>query len=66
VRALLRPRPLSEMRSEERFRRVTNVTAASGIKITAPDLEKALAGSPLYVAKDEKDIPHIMNESNPS
>lgn len=62
VRALLRPRPLSEIRSEERFLRVTNVTAASGIKITAPDLEKALAGSPLYVAKDEKDIPRIMNE----
>ncbi len=62
VRALLKPRPLSEIRSEERFRRVTNVTAASGIKITAHGLEKALSGSPLYVVKDEKNISHIMNE----
>lgn len=62
VRALFKPQPLSEIRSEKRFQRVTNVTAASGIKITAPGLEKALAGSPLYVARDVKNTSHMVNE----
>ncbi len=49
VRALLKPRPLTEMRAEEKFSRVSKVTAASGIKIAAPNIENALAGSPLRV-----------------
>lgn len=50
VRALLKPRPLSEMRAEEKFKRVKKVVAASGVKISAPNLEDALAGSQIRVA----------------
>lgn len=50
IRALLKPRPLSEMRAEEKFKHVKNVSAASGIKIAAPDLERALSGSEIKVA----------------
>src|SRR3990170_1569711 len=50
IRALLKPRPLSEIRSEEKFKQVKKVVAASGIKIAAPSLEGALAGSQIRVA----------------
>ena len=52
IRALLKPRPLSEIRSEEKFKQVKKVVAASGIKISAPNLEGALAGSQIRVAVD--------------
>jgi len=35
---------------------VYEVAAATGIKIAAPDLEKVIAGSPIIVVKNEKDI----------
>jgi len=53
IRALLKPRPLSEMRSEEKFKQVKKVVAASGIKIAAPNLEGALAGSLIRVASGD-------------
>ncbi|HMK47980.1 MAG TPA: translation initiation factor IF-2, partial [Methanocella sp.] len=52
VRALLKPKPNREIRVEERFDRVPRVAAASGVKILAPDLDRAVAGSPLRVAKE--------------
>ncbi|MBU3968394.1 MAG: translation initiation factor IF-2 [Euryarchaeota archaeon] len=53
IRALLKPRPLSEIRSEEKFKQVKKVVAASGIKIAAPNLEGALAGSLIRVASGD-------------
>ncbi|MCX9086704.1 MAG: translation initiation factor IF-2 [Candidatus Methanoperedens sp.] len=75
IRALLKPRPLSEMRSEEKFKQVKKVVAASGIKIAAPSLEGALAGSQIRVAtgnidevgaaiRSEIDSVRIETESN--
>ncbi|MFH0714836.1 MAG: translation initiation factor IF-2 [Candidatus Diapherotrites archaeon] len=56
VRALLQPKPLDEMRDpQEKFLNVKEVHAAAGIKIAAPNLEDALAGSPLLVASDGKE-----------
>ncbi|NJD75589.1 MAG: translation initiation factor IF-2 [Candidatus Methanoperedens sp.] len=52
IRALLKPRPLSEMRAEEKFKQVKKVVAASGVKIAAPGLEKSLAGSQIRVVSD--------------
>jgi translation initiation factor 5B len=52
VRALLKPRPLEEIRTESRFETVDQVAAASGLKIAAPDLETAMAGAPLRVVRD--------------
>ena len=50
VRAILRPKPLDEIRDpRDRFMRVKEVTAACGVKISAPELEGALAGAPLRV-----------------
>ncbi len=53
IRALLLPKPLDEIRDpRDKFTRAEFVDAAAGIKIAAPGLEEAIAGSPLYVAKD--------------
>jgi len=56
IRALLRPRPLQELRVEKQFESVEEVAAAAGIKIAAPGLEKVIAGSPIVAVKDEKEI----------
>ncbi len=50
VRALLKPRPLTEIQIEEKFKSVNEVTAAIGVKIAAPSLERALAGTAMRVA----------------
>ncbi|MCY0868511.1 MAG: translation initiation factor IF-2 [Desulfurococcus sp.] len=54
VRSLLMPRPLQDMRMHEgRFIQVDMVTAATGVKVAAPGLEDAIAGSPFYVIPSE-------------
>ncbi len=53
VRALLEPKPLNEIRDQkDKFNSVKEVHAAAGVKIAAPNLEDALAGSPLFVVKE--------------
>ena len=54
VKALLLPLPLVEMRdARRRFEPVKEVFAASGVKIVAPDLDKAVAGTPIISAKTD-------------
>ena len=75
VRALLKPKPLDEMRDpKEKFDYVDEVYAASGVKIYAPGLENALAGSSLFavteknrdscIAEIEKEMSGILVESS--
>ncbi len=50
IRALLMPQPLDEIRDpKKKFTAIMEVPAAAGIKISAPDIEDALPGSPLIV-----------------
>ncbi|MBI4043248.1 MAG: translation initiation factor IF-2 [Candidatus Diapherotrites archaeon] len=49
VRAMLEPKPLTDIRVAEKFYHVKEVTAAAGVKISAPGLEDAISGSPLLV-----------------
>ena len=62
VRSLLKLAPLSEIRDKKsKFSKVDEVTAAAGVKITAPGLDKVLSGMPLRVVgkdfkKAEKEI----------
>jgi translation initiation factor 5B len=49
VRALLKPKPLAEIRTEKEFEQVDAVVAADGVKIAAPDLDDAMAGAPVRV-----------------
>jgi len=53
VRALLLPKPLDEIRDpRDKFSKAKFVDAAAGIKIAAPGLDDAIAGSALYGVKD--------------
>jgi len=63
VRALLMPKPLQDIRSREaKFQNVNAVYAAAGVRIAAPGLDDALAGSPVYVAVDEEHAKKLMEE----
>ena len=53
VRSLLKPNALSEIRDKKsKFSKVKEVSAASGVKIAAPELENVLSGMPLRVVAD--------------
>ena len=63
IRALLKIKPLQEIRDEKaKFQSVNEVVAASGIKISAPDLENALPGSPLVSSRLENAEEFIKQE----
>ena len=56
-KALLLPKPLDEMRDpRDKFKPVTQVDAAAGLKIASPDLEGVLPGSTLYVVSNDDEI----------
>ena len=56
IKALLLPKPLDEMRDpRDKFKPVSEVMSAAGLKITSPDLDGVLAGSPLYVLEKKED-----------
>ncbi len=63
VRALLEPKPLNEIRDpKEKFNNVKSVHAASGVKVAAPGLDDALAGSPFLVVKTGMEEQRIRDE----
>lgn len=63
VRALLEPKPLDEIRApQEKFKSVAFVHAAAGVKIAAPGLDLALAGSPLRVKTDGREEKEVADE----
>jgi len=52
VRALLQPQPLAEIRTQKQFEKVDSISAATGIKIAAPDIDDAMAGAPVRVVRN--------------
>jgi translation initiation factor 5B len=63
VRALLEPKPLDEIRDpRDRFKNVPQIVAASGVKISAPSLEGAIAGAPLRVVSADKNVITLIEE----
>jgi len=62
VRALLKPKPLHELRVEDRFVSVKRVVAASGVKVVAPDLENVVAGSTLRVVRTQEELENALLE----
>jgi translation initiation factor 5B len=56
IKSILLPKPLDEMRDpRDKFRPVEQVVSAAGLKITSPDLNGVLAGSPLYALEKKND-----------
>lgn len=62
VKALLTPKPLQELRIEKDFKSIESVQAAAGIKISAPGLEKVIAGSPLRAVSNDRDVERAKQE----
>lgn len=62
VRALLMPRPLEEIRvAGAELAAVDEVVAAAGVRVVAPNLENAVAGAPVYVAKSGEEAAQLVN-----
>jgi len=62
IKALLKPRPLKELRVEKQFENIDHVSAADGVKISAPDLDEVIAGSPVAFVSDENKIEEVKKE----
>lgn len=69
VKALLEPKPLTEMRdSKSAFQSVKEIQAAAGVKISAPEVESVIAGMPLrstdkaHLEKVKEEIQHEIDE----
>lgn len=56
VRAILMPKELDEIRDpRKKFDTVERAIAAIGVKLIAPNIDEAIAGSSLYVVENEKE-----------
>ena len=67
IKSIFLPKPLDEIRDpRDKFTLVDRVVAASGIKISALDLDEAMAGAPIYsyrtIEEEEKYTSEIENE----
>ena len=62
VKIILLPKPMKEMRVKCEYERYDQISGAIGVKIFCPDLENALAGSPLFVYKTEEEAEKYVNE----
>ncbi|KAJ2654946.1 eukaryotic translation initiation factor 5B [Coemansia sp. RSA 1200] len=62
VRALLTPQPMRELRVKSAYMHHKSIKAAMGVKISAPDLENAIAGSRLLVVGPDDDEEELMDD----
>jgi len=62
VKSILKPRELGDIRVEKKFSTVDKVSAAAGIKISAPNLEDVVAGSPFRTCRKQEDMEKLKEE----
>ncbi|CAF3357571.1 unnamed protein product [Rotaria sp. Silwood1] len=62
IRGLLMPEPNRELRVRNQYQNYKTVKAARGIKIAAKDLEKSMAGLPLFVGRRDDETEYFKNE----
>ncbi len=56
IRALLTPFPMKEMRVKGEYQHHNKIKGAMGIKISAPSLDYAIAGSELFKCANEQEV----------
>ncbi|NOQ37683.1 translation initiation factor IF-2 [archaeon] len=64
AKALLKTSPMKEIRVEKQFRSFPEVVAASGLKISASDLEGVIAGVPIRALHDISALEKVKSEVN--
>ncbi|KAJ2627575.1 eukaryotic translation initiation factor 5B, partial [Coemansia sp. RSA 1694] len=62
IRALLMPQPMRELRVKSAYVHHKSIKAAMGVRISAPDLGRAIAGSRLMVVGPDDDEEELMDE----
>ena len=63
VKALFEPDPLAEMRDKKaKFSNVDFAVAATGVKISAPDLDNVVSGMPIKVVGKDDDVEKMKEE----
>jgi len=62
IRALLTPHPMKEMRVKNEYVHHTKIDVSMGIKISAPELDKAVPGCQLLVLKEGDDVEELKEE----
>ena len=62
IRSLLVPQPLKELRVKSPYQELKSIKGSIGVKICGHDLDKAVAGLELYVARNEAEIERFKAE----
>eukprot|EP00794_Sanderia_malayensis_P007046 gene7046-7837_t len=62
IRAILTPQPLRELRVKSNYVQHKELHAAQGCKITGKDLEKVMAGAPIFVAESPDEVDVLKDE----
>lgn len=62
IRSLLVPQPLKELRVKSPYQELKSIKGSIGVKICGHDLDKAVAGLELYVARNEAEIERLKAE----
>ena len=62
VKGLFKPAPLKEMRVEKRFVQIKEASAACGVRVVAPEIEKAVAGAPIFAVRREEEVERAKQE----
>lgn len=62
IRALLTPPPNREMRIKSEYVHHSELKGAVGIKIVAPDIGRAIAGTPIMVVRPEDDLDDVKED----
>lgn len=64
VRELLMPKPLKELRVKNEYIHYKEVKGARGVKVLAKNLEKVLAGLPIYITDREDEVDYLRHEAD--
>ena len=62
VRALLTPQPMRELRIKAEYVHHTQIKGSMGIKISAPELEHALAGAELFCSHSDQETQEYVEQ----
>jgi translation initiation factor 5B len=62
VRALLTPPPNREMRIKADYQHHSSINGSIGVKIVAPDIGRAVAGTPIMVVHDGDEVSDVMED----